>query len=140
MDPSTHALTDIQVHECVRDNPHPSLGGTRYTLAAHHLSWACAILLSVLPLRWCHEHAAVARLVLDRSWCAVRIVDVSPSEGVLMEYWEQGDLSTRLAAARRSFLPISHILSYVVSCFLQRKCYAACLYLCKSCLTVLEML
>ena len=43
----------------------------------------------------------------------VGIVDVSASDGVLMEYWSEGDLQKQLATARRKYMPVDHILCCV---------------------------
>ena len=39
----------------------------------------------------------------------VGIVDVSAADGVLMEYWSEGDLQKQLATARRKYMPVEHI-------------------------------
>lgn len=40
----------------------------------------------------------------------VRIIDLSSSDGVLMEYWNGGDLQRYMATARRKFMPVKAIL------------------------------
>ena len=44
----------------------------------------------------------------------VRILDVSPSEGLLMEYFDEGDLLKHMTTARRKFLPVFCIVRYLV--------------------------
>ena len=43
----------------------------------------------------------------------VRILDVSPSEGVLMDYWNEGDLHKHMTTARRKFMPVKEIARYM---------------------------
>ena len=44
----------------------------------------------------------------------VRILDVSSTEGVLMDYFEDGDLHTRMVTARRTFVPVPQVLRYLL--------------------------
>jgi len=44
----------------------------------------------------------------------VRILDVSTTEGVLMDYFEDGDLHSRMATARRTFVPVAHVVQYLM--------------------------
>lgn len=44
----------------------------------------------------------------------VRILDVSPSEGVLMDYWNEGDLHKHMTTARRKFMPVKEIARYMI--------------------------
>jgi hypothetical protein len=68
-DSNARKLIDMQVHECIRINPHPHL---------------------------------------------VRILDVSSTEGVLMDYFEDGDLLTRMGNARRTSVPVAQVLRYLL--------------------------
>ena len=68
-DSNARKLIDMQVHECIRSNPHPHL---------------------------------------------VRILDVSFTEGVLMDYFEDGDLHTRMGNARRTSVPVAQVLRYLL--------------------------
>jgi serine/threonine protein kinase len=44
----------------------------------------------------------------------VRILDVSSTEGVLMDYFEDGDLHTGMLTARRTFVPVAQVVRYLL--------------------------
>mmetsp|Transcript_38067 Transcript_38067/g.119935 ORF Transcript_38067/g.119935 Transcript_38067/m.119935 type:complete len:252 (-) Transcript_38067:35-790(-) len=43
----------------------------------------------------------------------VRIIDVHPQDGILMDYWSGGDLHKLMTLARRKYLPLRSILSCI---------------------------
>ena len=68
-------------------------------------------------------------------------VQVSPSEGILMEYFEEGDLLKHMTTARRKFLPLFCIVRYLVSLYHLCVCVLChpicCLMLSEPCIATL---
>eukprot|EP00960_Hanusia_phi_P047788 758587-Hanusia_phi.AAC.4 len=67
-DKSNRRKIDVEVHECIKANPHPHV---------------------------------------------VRVIDINESEGILMEYWSEGDLHKQMTMARRTFMPIKQITTFI---------------------------